>query len=197
MFKVTSQVTGIKKRERGQECTFLPYYTACPQSIWRLTFRQINGEVFYFWISSLFIQIFRFLYSLFLSSNSLVTHASLSCILSLLFAGYDWFVGSATRYSRIRDPLGKMRFCVFAWIKYGGIFWITRTFAGKEYSLKPSFKFFTWKSKKLFLSSLSWRNMRRKIIKTECRLPAQNTSTTKRGWGNVLPAVTRSFRNLR
>ena len=128
-FKVTSQVMENKKRRESKNgkqaiCTFLPYYTACPQSIWRLTFRQINGEVFYFWISSLFIQIFRFLYSLFLSSNSLVTHASLSCILSLLFAGYDWFVGSATRYSRIRDSLGKMRFCVFEWIKYGGIFCI-------------------------------------------------------------------------
>ena len=150
MFKVTSQVIGNKKRDRGQECTLLPYYTACPQSVWRLTFRQINGEFFYFWISSLFIQIFRFLYSLFLSSKSLVTHASLSCINSLLFAGYDWFVGSATRYSRIRDSLGKMRFCVFAWIKYAGIFCISRTFAGKEYSLKPSFMFFTGKLRNYF-----------------------------------------------
>ena len=35
-----------------------------------------------------------------------------------------------------------------------------------------------------------------KIIKTECRLPAQNTSTTKRGWGNVLPAITRSISEI-
>ena len=126
----------------------------------------------------------RFLYSLFLLSNSLLTHASLSCIYSLLFAGYDWFVGSATRYSRIRDSWGKMRFCVFAWIKYAGISCISRTFAGKEYSLKPSFMFFTGKTKKLFLSSQSWWNMRRKIIKQNVGYPPK-TQVRPKGVGEM------------
>ena len=91
-----------KESKNGNQaiCTLLPYYTACSQSVWRLTFKYRNGEVSYFWISSLLIQIFRFLYLSFLLSNSLVTCASLSCIYWLLFAGFDWFVGSATRYSR-------------------------------------------------------------------------------------------------
>ena len=87
-------------------------------------------------------------------------------------------MGSATRYSRIRNSLGKMRFCVFAYIKYGGIFCILRTCAGMEFLLKPSL-FSTLGRLRNYIVPTIMTKHEEKIIKTVCRLPAQNTSTTK------------------